>query len=81
MIDPWLRTITFYQEQLPLVRLHYYASHPQTRSGPVVSSDVPGIAREQFEAEEDVPQIYFTGCGGNVAMESTTTAPRKHGRT
>ena len=68
IIDPWLRTITFYQEERPLVRLHYYASHPQSRSGPIVTSDVPGVARERLEEDEQVPQIYFTGCGGNVAM-------------
>ncbi len=68
LIDPWLRTVTFYQNERPLVRLHYYATHPQTRSGPVVTSDVPGITREQLETEENVPQVYFTGCGGNIAM-------------
>jgi hypothetical protein len=52
-----------------LVRLHYYATHPQSFCGdPRASYDVPGIARERLEQEEGVPQIYFTGCGGDVTF-------------
>lgn len=68
LIDPWLRTITFYNETMPVARLHYYATHPQTTSGGRVTYDVVGIARQRLEKEDGVPQIYFTGCGGNVTM-------------
>ncbi len=68
-IDPELRTVTFLANQRPLVRLHYYATHPQSFYGDGrVTSDVPGLAREQLEREESVPQIYFTGCAGDVTM-------------
>ncbi len=68
LIDPWLRTITFYNGNKRLVRLHYYATHPQTTSGGRVTYDMPGIARERFEKESSVPQVYFTACGGNVTV-------------
>jgi len=68
-IDPILRTITLARGDKPLVRLHYYATHPQSFYGDGRASiDVPGIARERLEREESVPQIYFTGCAGDVAM-------------
>jgi hypothetical protein len=66
-IDPWLRTITLACGDKPLVRLHYYATHPQSyyRDGRA-SYDFPGIARQRLETEESVLQIYFTGCAGDV---------------
>lgn len=67
LIDPWLRTVTFFQDGHPLVRLHFYASHPQSYYGDGrATSDTVGLARARFEAEERLPQIYFTGCGGNI---------------
>jgi len=67
-IDPMLRTVTLARGRKPLVRLHYYATHPQSFYGdPRVSSDFVGLAREQLEQEEGVPQVYFTGCAGDVA--------------
>ena len=68
-IDPMLKTITLACGDKPLVRLHYYATHPQTFYGdPRASADMPGIARSRLEKKEGVFQIYFTGCSGNVAM-------------
>jgi hypothetical protein len=67
LIDPWLRTVTFFQGERALVRLHYYASHPMSYYGDGrVTSDTVGLARRQLEQEEGVPQIYFTGCAGNI---------------
>jgi len=66
-IDPWLKTVTLYDGETPLVRLHYYASHPQTNYGAgEVHPDTPGMARSYLEGEEGVAQLYFTGCGGDV---------------
>ncbi len=68
-IDPMLKTITLAHGDKPLVRLHYYATHPQSFYGdPRASADMPGIARDRLEKKEGVFQIYFTGCSGNVAM-------------
>jgi len=67
LVDPWLRTATFFNRERPIVRLHYYASHPTSYYGKGhVNADTPGLARERLEKEEGIPQIYFTGCGGNI---------------
>ena len=66
-IDPMLKTVTLAQGDKPIVRMHYYATHPQSfyRDGRA-SYDFPGIARERLQKEEGVFQIYFTGCSGDV---------------
>jgi hypothetical protein len=66
-VDTRLRTITLFNRKRPLARLHLYACHPQTFccTGEV-SSDFVGAAREAVEKEEGVPQIYFTGCAGDI---------------
>jgi hypothetical protein len=68
-IDPYLKTITLARGERPLVRLHYYATHPQTRYGDGrASSDFVGDARERLERKEGVFQIYFDGCGGDITV-------------
>ncbi len=68
LIDPFLKTVTFARDDTPIARLHYYATHPQSFYGdPRCTYDFPGMAREWLERQEGVPQIYFTGCGGNIA--------------
>ena len=67
-IDPRLKTITFARGDKPLVRLHFYATHPQTFCcDGRASADFVGEAREDLEKEEHIPEIYFTGCAGDVA--------------
>jgi len=68
-IDKRLRTVTFLAGKTPLVRMHYYASHPQTFccTGQV-SGDFVSAAREAVEKAEGVPQIYFTGCAGDTTV-------------
>jgi len=67
-IDPMLKTITFANGEKPLVRLHYYATHPQSfYRDQRASYDFPGLARERIEKKSGVFQIYFTGCAGDVA--------------
>lgn len=68
-IDPVLRTITLAQGEKPLVRLHFYATHPQSFYGDArASADVPGIARERLQKKDLAFQVYFTGCCGDIAM-------------
>jgi hypothetical protein len=68
-IDPYLKTITLARGDKPLVRLHYYATHPQTRyRDNRVSSDMVGDAREALEKKEGAFQIYFNGCGGDITL-------------
>lgn len=69
LIDPHLKTISFYsKDDKPIVRLHFYATHPQSFYGdPRVSYDFPGMAREEMEKIEKTPHIYLTGCAGDIA--------------
>jgi len=69
LIDPMLKTITLAQGDKPLVRLHYYATHPQSfYHDPRVTYDFPGLAREELEKKENVFQVYFTGCAGDILV-------------
>ncbi len=77
-IDPMLKTITLAQGDKPLVRMHYYATHPQSFYGdPRTSYDTAGFARERLQEKEGVFQIYFNGCGGDVAMGKYNNASRE----
>src|SRR5262249_6737282 len=33
LIDPWLRTLSFWDKEKPLAALHYYATHPMSYYG------------------------------------------------
>ena len=77
-IDPYLKTITLARGEKPLVRLHYYATHPQTSYGDGrASSDFVGAVREQIEREEGIPQIYFTGCAGDITAGKYNDGSKK----
>jgi hypothetical protein len=69
LIDPWLRTLSFWNGNKPLAALSYYATHPMSTYGHGrVSSDFCGLAREVRQQETPAClQIYFTGCAGNIA--------------
>lgn len=69
LIDPWLKTIAFYDGQSKIASCHYYATHPMSYYGDGrVSSDFAGLARKQRQVEEpDCMHLYFTGCAGNIA--------------
>lgn len=69
LIDPWLKTLSFWDGNRPLAALSYYATHPMSYYGKGhVSSDFCGLARQKRQADDPkVFQIYFTGCAGNIA--------------
>jgi hypothetical protein len=68
LIDPWLKTLSFWDGDKPLAALHYYATHPMSYYGDGrVTSDFCGLARDKRAGEDGkVFQAYFTGCAGNV---------------
>jgi len=69
LIDPWLRTVSFYNNDKAISQIHYYASHPQTFYGDArVSYDIVGMARERLQQETNVFQLYLTGAGGDIAF-------------
>jgi hypothetical protein len=69
LIDPWLKTIAFYERDRKLAACHYYATHPMSYYGDGrVTSDFAGLARKARQNDEpDVLHVYFTGCAGNIA--------------
>ncbi len=68
VIDPWLKCVSFWNKEKPIVVLTYYATHPQSYYGTGdVSCDFVGIGRNAFEKVIDVPCVHFNGAGGNVA--------------
>jgi hypothetical protein len=69
LIDPWLKTLSFWDGETPVAALSVYAVHPMSyyRTGEV-SADFPGLARAK--RQEEMPavfQIYASGCSGNIA--------------
>ena len=68
LVDPMLKTISFWNGEKKLAALHYYATHPMSYYGDgMVTYDFVGTARERRTQEDGVPHVYFTGCGGNIA--------------
>jgi hypothetical protein len=75
-IDPMIKTVAFASKGKTLVRLYYYATHPQTFCcDGRISGDMASDAREAVEKSEGVPQIYFTGCAGNVTVGKYNVGP------
>jgi len=68
LIDPVLRTLSFWKGEKPLAALHFYATHPMSYYGDGrVSADFCGLARQKRQDKQpEVFQIYFTGASGNV---------------
>ncbi len=68
VIDPWLKSVTFWGGDKPLVTLSYYATHPQSHYGKGdVTAEFIGMARRARETKTGTPQVFFIGAAGNVA--------------
>jgi hypothetical protein len=67
-IDPWLKTLSFWNGDLPLLALSHYAVHPMSYYGQGgVSADFVGMARRARQRDlPNVLQVYVSGCSGNV---------------
>ena len=68
LIDPFLKTVAFYDGDTKVAACHYYACHPMSYYGDGrASADFCGLARRQREQEQPgCTHIYFNGCGGNI---------------
>jgi hypothetical protein len=68
LIDPYLKTLSFWDGDQPLLALHTYATHPMSYYGRgEVSSDFVGLARDRRQRDDfSVRQIYVSGCSGDV---------------
>jgi len=68
IIDPWLKTLSFWDNDRPVLALSCYATHPMSYYGKGgVSADFVGLARKRRQADDPrVVQVYTSGCSGNV---------------
>jgi hypothetical protein len=68
LIDPWLKTLSFWSGSEALAALNFYAVHPMSYYGSgEVSADFPGLARRRRQLETPgTKQIYCSGCSGNL---------------
>lgn len=68
VIDPFLKTISFWNGDKPVAALHGYATHPMSYYGAGgVTSDFVGLARERRRRDDfSVQQIYVSGCSGDI---------------
>jgi hypothetical protein len=68
LIDPYLKTLSFWNGDTLLLEMHAYATHPMSyygRGG--VTADFVGMARERRQRDNPkVHQIYVSGCSGDV---------------
>lgn len=68
IVDPWLKTLSFWDGERPLAAISFYAVHPMSYYGKGgVSADFIGLARKRRQADDPaVFQMYVSGCSGNV---------------
>lgn len=80
LIDPWLKTLSFWNGETPLAAVSFYAVHPMSYYGSgEVSADFPGIARRKRQADlPGVAQLYCSGASGNVAAGKYNTGAREN---
>jgi hypothetical protein len=80
LIDPSLRTLSFWDGPKPLAALHYYATHPMSYYGDgMVSTDFCGLARQKLQDDNpNILQVYFTGCAGNIAAGKFNDGAREN---
>ena len=69
-IDPWVKTISFWDGDDAVAALSCYATHPMSYYGDGdISADFVGMARAH--RQDDTPstlQIYVSGCSGDVTV-------------
>jgi len=67
-IDPFVKSISFWNGETPIVVMTYYATHPQSyyRTG-VANPDFPGIARVLRQTSlNGLTHVHFNGAGGDI---------------
>lgn len=68
VIDPRLKSVSFWKSDQPIVVLTYYATHPQSYYlRGVANPDFPGMARHLRQVTlNGVLHVHFNGAGGNI---------------
>jgi hypothetical protein len=80
LIDPWLKTLSFWNGPEALAALSFYAVHPMSYYGQgEVSADFPGLARRARQAQTAATrQIYCSGCSGNLTAGKYNTGAHEN---
>lgn len=80
LIDPFLKTLSFWHGETALLAVSFYAVHPMSYYGQgEISADFPGIARRQRQRETPGgKQIYATGCSGNIVAGKFNDGSPEH---
>ena len=68
LIDPWLKTISFWDGATPIAVLNCYSTHPMSYYGQGdVTADFVGMARARRQLDTPgVAQIYLSGASGDT---------------
>jgi hypothetical protein len=79
-IDPFVKTLSFWNGEQAVAALSVYATHPMSRYGAgVVSADFVGLARRQRQqATPGTLQIYASGCSGDVTAGKFNDGSDQH---
>jgi hypothetical protein len=79
-IDPQLKTLSFWNNEKPVLALHCYATHPMSYYGRgEVTSDFVGLARAKRQRDDfSVQQIYVSGCSGDVTAGKFNAGTPEH---
>jgi hypothetical protein len=80
LIDPWLKTLSFWDGNAAIAAVSFYAVHPMSHYGAgEVSADFPGLARRlRQKAMPGVKQIYASGCSGNCVAGKYNDGAREN---
>ena len=80
LVDPWLKTLSFWDGGEPVAALSFYAVHPMSYYGQgEISADFPGLARRARQSElPGVAQIHVSGASGNVTAGKYNTGAREN---
>lgn len=68
LIDPMIKTLSFWDGEQALASISVYAVHPMSHYGQgLVSADFVGIARQRRQGDDPgVMHFYANGCAGNL---------------
>ena len=67
LVDPWLKSVSFWKGDKAIAVLTYYATHPQSYYGfGDVTSEFVGLARRIRERKTRIAHIHFNGASGNI---------------
>lgn len=80
LIDPNLKTLSFWNGDQAVVAMHAYATHPMSYYGRgEVSADFVGLARARRQRDDfSIKQIYVSGCSGDVTAGKFNNGSHDH---